>query len=72
MQTLCIRCLIELNGLLQGLKDVYKRQVYWERKEEYIRVEVTLEKEERICLILNGEEEIVKVQGSLEREVRVK
>ena len=47
-------------------------RVYWERKEEYIRVEVTLEKEERICLILNGEEEIVKVQGSLEREVRVK
>ncbi len=35
-------------------------------------MEVTLEKEERICLILNGEEEIVKVQGSLEREVRVK
>ena len=29
-------------------------------------------KEERICLSLNGEEEIVKVQGSLEREVRVK
>lgn len=47
-------------------------RVYWERKEEYIRVEVTLEKEERICLSLNGEEEIVKVQGSLEREVRVK
>lgn len=47
-------------------------RVRWEREGDSVRIKVTLEQKERICLSLGGKDEIVEIQGSLERRVWIK